>query len=211
MVLGAATVSEAAIRRVPARYNLLNFYGGYAIPHGEYSEVGLFRWEDTSGRPYLWDADSMFNETFYFGVDYGSIVNRRFQYLVGFRYTNHDIIDARVLEMESQGVGKLTYRTYDLNFEVNAYLLDLSENVFSPYAGAGFQAGLVVYHEKGYDSDSKIKVAGSVNFGADFKVFEGPNKGSFVTLASANSYNLFASDNRPQYLQIGGGLRYWFR
>jgi len=211
MVFGAVSVSDAAIRRVPARFNLLNFYGGYTSPHGKYDALGPVPIVDGSGRQIKVDADQLFDGSVYFGVDYGSIVNRHLLTLIGLRYTNNKVQDY-IHQQNIDAYGSdFTYRTYDVNFDLNFYPIDLSQNFVSPYVGGGFRAGLVVYNEDGYDADSKLKIAGSVNFGADLKIYQAPNQRSFVTLASANSYDFYATDNRPKYLNIGGALRYWFR
>ncbi len=211
MVVGAVSISDAAIRRVPARFNLLNFYGGYTNPFGQYDALGPVPITDDMGRQIKVDADQLFDGSYYFGLDYGSIVNRYFQIMVGFRFTNNKVQDYVHQQAVEQWGTDFTYRTYDVNFEMNFYPIDLSQNVFSPYAGAGMQAGLVVYKEEGYDADSKMKISGNLNFGGDLKIYQAPNKRSFVTLASTNSYNFAATENRPKYLYIGGALRYWFR
>ena len=77
-IIAISTIhSEAAIKRVASRYNMLNFYGGYAIPHGEYDEVGLALFA-----PYNLDADSAFNASYFLGVDYGTLYSKNILYTV---------------------------------------------------------------------------------------------------------------------------------
>jgi outer membrane protein W len=104
---------------------------------------------------------------------------------------------------------KINFRQYDIELNANYYFLDLTSTVFSPYTGAGVQAGFTSFSPEGFEDESEIKVAGSLNFGADLKLFD--NGRSFLTVASMNNYNLLASDNRPKYLNLGFALRYFFR
>jgi len=203
LIVGGAMSADAAIRRVPASYNMLNFYGGYATPHGDYDEVGLLVWPQGTESP----ADEVFDGTYYFGFDYGTIRNKHFLVLIGFRYTAHIVQQY----YESQYPEDFNYRQYDLEFNANYYPIDITTRVASPYIGAGFQAGLTSFEPDGFESEGDIKVALSLNFGGDLKIYEASNKRSFVTLASMNNYNLVGSDNRPNYLNIGGAIRYWFR
>ena len=207
LILGGAVSADAAIRRIPASYNMLNFYGGYSTPHGEYGEVGLVQFVDNFDRPIEIDADEAFDGTFHFGFDYGTLRAKRFLVLIGFRYTEH-AVQQWILDVPPVD---FNYRQYDLEFNANYYLVDLTTQMASPYIGAGFQAGMTSTEPDGYDSETDIKVALSLNFGADLKIFQAPNNRSFVTLASMNNYNLVGSDDRPNYLNIGGAIRYWFR
>ena len=201
-----SSVADAAIRRVAARYNLVNFYGGYASPWGEYNEIGLVRFVDELDRPVNIDADEAFDGTFYVGFDYGTLWTRNVQFMLGFRFTDHQVQDW-IFESSEE----FNYRQYDVEFNLNFYPIDITQNPLSPYVGVGFQAGLLSTEVEGFDNESDIKLAGSVNFGADFKVYEAPGGRSFITLASMNNFNVIASDDRPKYLNIGGALRYWFR
>ncbi len=203
----ASTSTDAAIRRVAARYNVLNIYGGYAEPHGEYSESGLVYFVDSLNRPRYIDADSLYDPTYYLGIDYGTMYGHHFLYLIGFRFTEHN-----VQKWVFDEVGKYNLRQYDIEFNANYYFLDLLESVWSPYVGAGAQAGFTVYSVKGtVSNDSKLKVAFSANFGFDVKILQTAKKKSFVTISSMNSLNMVATDNRQKYLNLGVGLRYFFR
>lgn len=201
-----AVDATAAIKRVAARYNVLNFYGGYATPHGEYGQVGFITFVDELDRPVEEDADQLFDGTYYFGVDYGTLYSRYALVLIGFRYTEHNVQDYLREAFE-----EFDYRQYDVELNLNFYPLDMRSSFASPYAGAGVQAGLLSTSVPGYDDESEIKVAFSLNFGADLKIFESPSGRSFVTLSSMNNYNLFASEDRPKYLNVGAAVRYWFR
>ena len=127
--------------------------------------------------------------------------------MLGFRFTDHNVKDI-FAEIPAQDI---TYRQYDLEFNVNYLLNNLARTFWSPYVGIGAQAGFTSLSEKGADDQSDLKFALSLNFGVDFKIWGEPKNRSFVTLSSINSLNFLGSDNRPQYLNIGGGLRYYFR
>ncbi len=205
IISSVASSSDAAIKRVASRYNMLNIYGGYADPHGEYDHVGPIPIELSINQLATLDADSIYNPTYFLGIDYGTLYSRHVLYMIGFRFTEHNIQDW-ILDQ-----GEFKLRQYDIEFNANYYLLDLVEDPWSPYVGAGVQGGFTSYSQRGFDNDSELKFAFSLNLGFDLKLFQAPKKRSYVTLASMNNYNLVASDNRPKYLNIGVGLRYFFR
>lgn len=207
IIATATSSSDATIKRVASRYNIMNFYGGYADPHGEYDQSGLVYFEDNQDNPYDIKGDSLYNPTYYLGIDYGTLYGRHILYMIGFRFTEHSAKDWLFDEINFE----YKLRQYDIEFNANYYLLDLVESPWSPYIGAGVQSGFTTYSVKGFDNDSQLKFAFSLNLGFDIKLFQAPNKRSYVTLASMNNYNLLASDNRPKYLNVGLGLRYFFR
>jgi len=206
-ISSVASSSDAAIKRVASRYNMLNFYSGYADPHGEYDQSGMVSFVDYQGRPSDIAGDSLYDATYYLGFDYGTLYSRHVLYMIGFRFTEHNVKDWIFDEIGDE----YKLRQYDIEFNANYYLLDLLEFPWSPYVGAGVQGGFTSYSQRGFDNDSELKFAFSLNLGFDLKLFQAPKKRSYVTLASMNNYNLLASDNRPKYLNIGVGLRYFFR
>lgn len=201
-----AVDATAAIKRVAARYNVLNFYGGYATPHGEYHELGALPFLDQNDQLVTFDADLLLDGTYFLGADYGTLYSRYFLVLIGFRYTDHNVNRSLFANADN-----LEFNQYDLEFNLNFYPLDLAKSIASPYVGGGLAAGVITKEDPGYETESEIKVAFSLNFGADLKIFESPSGRSFVTLSSMNNYNLLASEDRPKYLNIGAALRYWFR
>ncbi|MFH2048845.1 MAG: hypothetical protein ABIJ12_05310 [bacterium] len=205
-IIATATVpSDAAIKRVASRYNMLNFYGGYAVPVGEYDHIGPLAIEYDINQLATLNADSIYNPTYYLGVDYGTLYSRHVLYMIGFRFTEHSIKDW-IMDQ-----GEFNLRQYDIELNANFLFLDLVESPWSPYVGAGVQGGFTTYSVRGFDNDSQLKVAFSLNFGFDLKLMQTSKNKSFVTLASMNNYNLLGTDNRPQYLNLGVGLRYYFR
>ena len=206
LVLSVAPQTEGGISKVGRKYNMLNFYGGYAEPHGEVGYVGLIELQDGLGNPISMEAGSVLDPTWFAGFDYGTLYNRHTLIMIGFRFTEHNAQDW----ITSQ-VSRFTYRQYDVEFNANYMLLDLNRNIASPYVGAGVQAGFTSYAEERLDDDSQLKVAVSLNFGADLKVYQDPKSHSFVTISSMNNYNLWGSTDRPKYLNLGAALRYYFR
>ena len=63
----------------------------------------------------------------------------------------------------------------------------------------------------GYDNENDLTLAASLNFGAEVKLHTAASGRSFVALASMNNWNFYAANDRPKYLHIGGGLKYYFR
>ncbi len=200
--------AQARISKVARKYNVFQIYGTYATPHGSYDQLGSVPLTSYMGALRQLDADLFLNGTYSLGVDYGTLYNRHILATIGFHFTEHNVQDH--IELRVDGVlVRYNYYQYDIEFNMNYYMLDLANSFWSPYLGAGVQAGLTSLSVKRFDNESDIKFAASVNFGADLKIFG--NKKGFVTLASMNNYNLFGSDNRPQYLNIGMALRYFFR
>ncbi len=198
--------SDAAIRRVPARYNMVSFFGGYASPYGEYDEIGPLPLTDVEGNRVEVDADQLFEDSWHLGFQYGAFWNQHFLLTLGFRYTSVNLNEEIFLAADDIDVGQ-----YDLDINLDLYPLDITQVQFSPYVGAGFRAGFTTVGGEGYESESDLTVAASANFGADFKLFTSADARSFVTLASVNDFTFAASSDRPKYLNIGGALRYWFR
>ncbi len=208
LVFAAGSPSEAAIKRVAKRYNVIDFYGGYARPHGDYKRMGDLPFTDQSGYPIELSADEWLDDTYFFGFDYGRVYKAHLMYSLGFRFTKHRVMDV----FESPPAKDIRYRQYDLEFNTNYMFNDLSKFFWSPYVGVGAQAGFTSFSIKGADNDeSQLKFAFSLNLGVDFKIWAEPKGRSFVTLSSINNLNIVGSDDRPIYLNIGGGLRYYFR
>ena len=208
LVFAVSSFAEAGIKRVARRWNVIDFYGGYARPHGEYGAMGDLPFTDQSGHPINLRADEWLDETYFLGFDYGTLYKAHLMYMIGFRFTDHNVKDVfRDIPQKD-----IRYRQYDLEFNANYMFNDLSKLFWSPYVGVGAQAGFTSFSIKGAGNDeSQLKFALSLNFGVDFKIWTAPKGRSFVTLSSINNLNFLGSDDRPVYLNIGGGLRYYFR
>ncbi|HUV31295.1 MAG TPA: hypothetical protein VMY05_09435 [Acidobacteriota bacterium] len=202
-----AVGSEAlAISRVARRLSMLQIHGGYALPFGTYDQLGTLTITDQNNRPIELDADDVFDPSFSLGVSYGQLRNNHMLVSMGFRYIRIDPDDALDFGGYDYDFGQ-----YDLDFHLDYMFLNLYTQRWSPYFGLGINAGLTVTNPKGFDSESEAAIALSLNFGADVKLWSDSKGRSMVTLASVNSWNAVASGDRPRYLQIGAGIRYWFR
>jgi hypothetical protein len=184
---------------------------GYSAPFGNYNGIGSFDW---SGG-YL-TASELHDPTYHLGFNLAKIQNDRVWVGVGFRYTRVNVND-NVGDFLQYDDGTpidteiLKFNQYDMFLDVNYYLMSLYNESFAPYFGGQLIGGLTSWSPPGYRSESKFSLGLAVNFGADFKIWSAADKRSFVTLASVNSWQLLAGGNRPRYLNIGGGIRYFFR
>lgn len=219
--------TQGGIAKVAKRWNMIDFYAGGSMITGEYEGLGSDDWDDIFFSPYSADVDGndLYNTTFHLGFDYGQLRNNHMFFSIGFRYTKVEIEDSVVVDFPD-AIGIVYFREndfninlFDLDFNLNYYPLNVNRHYLLPYLGVGFKGGFMVFDNEGrdpetgyeYESESEIKFTLSLNFGADLKIWSSPSGRSFVTLSSINSWDIVASDNRPKYLNIGGGIKYYFR
>ncbi len=210
-LLTLVAVPSQAVVRAARQMNFIEFSAGYNTPWGEYNGVPTFEFID-AGRHYTVDAEDLYNSSPSFGVHYGRIAQGRLAMSIGFRYTTANLNET----VDLTALKYLDFTDYHLNLyegdvNLNFYLADLNVSSFAPYVGLGLQAGIASLSAEGYNSQNDFSSALGLNFGADFTLMRNANDGSFMTLASINNVNLFASNDRPKNLTIGGGLRYYFR
>ncbi|UCC45748.1 MAG: hypothetical protein JSU65_07465 [Candidatus Zixiibacteriota bacterium] len=204
-VVMALMASEVfGVVRVARRYNVIEVFGSSAQAWGEYSEVGPVSIVDGLGRPVKVKASVLFDPSFSFGVTYGQLRNDHWIGDLGFRYLriNHNLDFAGT---------NVRFHQYDIDITVNYLFLRLPTSAWSPYIGASVNGGLTVQSPEGYDTNSSLTFGLSANFGLDLKLWTNRKDQSFVTLSSVNTWNAVGSGNRPRFLQIGAGLKYWFR
>jgi hypothetical protein len=203
---GFSVIADAALVRVPKRYNYLTFFGGYSSPIGEYDGVGDLDFS-RFGTDVSVDGSDAYDATYHFGFNYGQLRNNHIAFGIGFRYTDvpHSIHE---LEVDIVLIEDVIIRQYDLDLDLNYFPLDLTKEVFSPYVGVGINAGITHLGGDRLESRYYTDIAASVNGGMEFVVGRFTN--GFVTLASINSYTFWNSQNRPKYINIGGGLKYYF-
>ena len=91
LVIGSS-VSEGAIRRVAKRLNVLEFYGGYSQPFGNYHTIGSIDFVNNIGLLTDIDADRVYDPTVHFGINYGQL-RGHWLYSIGFRYTKIETKD----------------------------------------------------------------------------------------------------------------------
>lgn len=197
---------DGGIIRVAKRYSVIDFYGGTSSPVGSYDNIaGIIYFVDGRGRPFEVDGDKIYDPTYQLGFSFGQLRNSNMLMKIGFRYTNVEVAGNDPL------FSFVKLRQYDLDINFNYLLMNIIEHSFVPYVGVGFRAGFTNAEAAGYRSEARINTVLAANFGAELKLWEGAKKQSFITIASVNSYDLFASGNRPKYLNIGGALKYYFR
>ena len=231
LVCVIAGTTNAGLVKVPKRYNVIDFIGGYSLPVGKYDGLaGFVDFENQAGRPVDIDADRLYDPSYHFGFNYGQIRNNHILFSVGFRFTHIDHISLAAATVEDLAPDmepgdaltisgyqmffepkKPSVNMYDLDFNLNYLFSNVTEFPVAPYAGVGVTGGLTAATAKGYDSESRIEVLARVNFGLEFKFWQAASKRSFLTVASINSYDFVASGDRPRHLYLGGALKYYFR
>ncbi len=203
--------SASALTREARSLYVADLHFGYSSPFGNYHGIGSYDW--TGGDL---TASELHDPTYHVGFDIAKIHNDRLWVGTGFRYTKINVNDnlGDFLQYEDGSpvdTGVLKFNQYDIFLSCNYYLMNINDESFAPYFGGEIISGLTSWSPPGYRSESKFTVGLAANFGADFKIWSAADKRSFVTLASINSWQLVGSGNRPRYLNIGGGIRYFFR
>lgn len=218
-VILLAAVADARLDRVARRHSVFSIYGGYATPHGSYDKLGSALFTDEFGQRIQIDADEFLDDTYFMGLELGRLVAGQFMGTLGFRYTDMKLKTGDVYTFGSSGSSvslpsfALNYSQYDLTLDMNYLIADISRQPIAPYVGGGFWGGwtrLSSDQATTYLSDDEFSIGLNLNFGCDVKLTD-MDRGGFLTLSSVNSYNLLASDDRPRYLNLGIGLKYYFR
>jgi hypothetical protein len=203
--------TEARIERVAKKFNIVEFYGGYSHPIGNYHIIGNENFE-SGGRIIDLEASKVYDPTFHFGLAYGQLVRGHFMYSLGFMYTKIHTEDTFFVSPGEFYVFtpvKPAFNQYDIFLNFNFTPTDITNTPLSPYAGIGLCAGITSQTAPGYESENWLTGAVGLNFGADFKIWGPPKSRSLVTLSSVNSVQLLASDKRPKYVNIGFGIKYY--
>jgi hypothetical protein len=210
-----AFASAQAIERVAPSFYMVEGYGGYAKPLGSYTGTAVsdFAYE---GHELKAKAGDIYDDGFGFGVTYGKLYRGRWLGSTGIRYARHSAKDVFTVEDETY-VGTIswaetpTYSQWDVDFNFNYQFLDWQRGPVSPYLGIGIHPGITAATFRAYESKYEFNAALGVNFGADFKIWTDPSNRAFVTISSINSWDFVSSGTRPRHLNIGGGLRYFFK
>lgn len=214
LAFAVSSVSEARIIRVAKRLNVIEFTAGYSHPVGSYHTIGTIDFRNNIGVIVDIDADRVYDPTFHLGISYGQLRGGHLLYSIGFRYTKIETLDTFVVDPYISYLFdpvKPSFNQYDVDFNLNFLAADIAKAPIAPYVGIGFHGGITAQTATGFQAENWVTLALSLNFGADFKIWGAPKGRSLVTLSSVNSIDLLASNHRPRYLNIGGGLKYYFR
>ena len=210
--LGMTAIAEAGISRVARRYNFVQFYGSYSQPVGEHDQLFITNFIDFSGRSVDIDADQLYDPSYQIGFSYGQLRNDHIAFSLGFTYTDIEMVDSIAADNEIFVPGAdPSLNQYDLDFDLNYLFSNPAQSKIAPFVGLGFHGGITSLTAKGFESENEVTLALGVNLGADFVIWEASDNRSFVTLSTVNEFQVLASDARPRYLNLGIGLKYYFR
>lgn len=211
VLTGLAGIAQA-VSQVPRQHNFMEISFGSGSPLGSYDEVGTsISILDQDGFPMEMEGDEIFANAFHLGFTLG-VMQKNLQYSLSFEYTDMNFENSfeRLLTQDDPFYAIPSLSQFDLAADINAYAAQMPVSPFSPYLGLGIALGLTVDQADGFETESRINVALKGNFGVEFKIADF-GKGQFLTLASANSYDLAATENRPRFLTIGGFVRLYGR
>jgi len=200
-----------AVSKVARSLNVLEFFGGGSIPTG--TRDGLPDYEFIiNNRSQDVDAKDIYNNSFHFGIDYGQLRSAHWLVSLGFRYTKHNVKDTIPLFQDTVVIvgGNPSYNQFDLDFNLNYFLTDLTKTSFSPYAGLGIEGGILAISDDINETDYTANIGLRLNFGADLRIWDSEDGRSLVALSSVNSYDFYGSNDRPKYLNVGGAIKYYF-
>ena len=215
----------SAITRTTRTLNFVEFYAGSSMPQGTYTGLPDFNFI-INNRLVDVDAEDVYDNTFHLGLGYGQLRGSHLLFSLGFKYTKHDVKDTILIFIYDgpldtippiQGDTIVTvdsstnYNQFDLEFNLNYMITDITKSPFAPYVGIGVQAGLLSISGGGFQSQNEVMLGLRLNFGADFKIWSAKDGTSLLTLSSLNSYDFYGSNQKPKYLNLGFGFRYYFR
>jgi hypothetical protein len=205
-----------AIQRVAPKMGVWEFRGSYAMPQGTYDGIVGIPFDFGNGQYFEADAEDVYEDGFGFGVSYGQIVGGHWQFSIGFDYSQSDVLDSLGWVLADTlfsitFVGPTEAHQYDLTLRGVYELNNLAHTFWSPFFGLSAATGLTSVSTRGYESDNQINFALNMDFGLDVKIWQDANNRSFVTLSSMNSWNFLTTGERASYLQIGGGIKYFFK
>lgn len=214
MLLALGSVSEAGISRVARRLNVVELHASYAHPVGSYDHISIINFENSQGRIVDLDADKVYDPTLSVGLTYGQLRGNHFLYSIGFCYTHIRTLDSFYVEPGLAWIFQPetpTFNQYDIDFNLNYFLSNPSVAVLAPFFGVGFHGGITSETGDLIESENEVTVALGVNFGVDLTVWKAKDGRSLLTLSSVNEYQVAASDDRPRYLNVGIGVKYYYR
>ena len=212
VLLAAGQIAQAAMERRARRFNVLDLYGGYAKATGRYDGIGGLTFRDSQGRVVELDADQVYDPSWHLGLNYGSLRGGHILAAVGFHYSYMKDLNRYTARDQTWALEPSpTFQQYDLNVEVDYLVTDISRAPVAPFVGFGLRAGFNSQSADGVESETRATIAATAIFGLEVRLFSFKKGRGFVTLASRNSWDFLASGDRPKFLDIGAGLKYYFR
>jgi len=215
LVLGASAPSFA-IQRVAARFGVLEVRFGYAMPQGQYDGLPGLDFIFDESELVEFDADRVYKDGFALGLSYGQMLGGNWRVSVAFDYSRNEIRNPilqqiGLYEYSIAFPHRLTAHQYDLTLRGAYAFTDLSQTVWSPFVGVGLSTGLSSNTSPGYTTESEFDFGMCLDFGLDVKIWQAADNRSFVALSSINSWNFLSTGERVSHLQIGGGIKYFFK
>lgn len=217
VVFCLSTSQVFAISKVAKKYNFLEFSVGFSQPVGTFDKIGAGGYQinfiNDSGRLFKLDAAEVYDASYHFGINYGQIQgNIAFNFGFNFTQVNHEdtfFVDD-VIYWYDNSIGELTFRLYDLNVNLNYHFTDPTKMGLSPFVGAGLKTGFLNASIPGFESENEFTYSLGINFGADATIWQSSDKRSMIAISSINQFQFLQSSSRPKYLNIGGGIKYYF-
>jgi len=202
----------SAITRTARTFNFVEFYAGSSMPQGTYTGLPDFNFI-INNRLVDVDAEDVYDNTFHLGLGYGQLRGSHLLFSLGFKYTKHDVKNIIPISIDTVVLvdSSTNYNQFDLEFNLNYMITDITKSPFAPYVGVGVQAGLLSISGGGFQSQNEVMLGLRLNFGGDLKIWSAKDGTSLLTLSSLNSYDFYGSNQKPKYLNLGFGFRYYFR
>ena len=202
----------SAITRTTRTLNFVEFYAGSSMPQGTYTGLPDYNFI-INGSLVDVDAKDVYDNSLHFGLSYGQLRGSHLLYSLGFKYTRHNVKNIIPISVDTVVLvdSSTNYNQFDLDFNLNYMITDITKSPFAPYVGIGVQAGLLSISGGGFQSQNEVMLGLRLNFGGDLKIWSANDGTSLLTLSSLNSYDFYGSNQKPKYLNLGVGLRYYFR
>jgi len=211
-----AIAPAQAIQRVSARTGVIEVRFGYAMPLGEYDGLPGIDFIFDESELIAFDAERVFDDGIGLGFTYGQMLGNHWRVSVGFDFAQNKVKNPIIQQIGDYQYSVSfpddpTYKQYDLSLRAAYALTDVHQAGWSPFVGVGVLTGLSAITSPGYETDSEFDFGMSLDFGLDVKLWEASGGRSFVALSSINSWNFLVTGERVSHLQIGGGVKYFFR
>ena len=205
-----------AIQRVAPKIGVLEFRGGYGTPQGNYDGIVGVDFVFGADEIIEFDAEDVYDNGFTAGIGYGQVVGGHWLLSLSLDYARNKIKNP--IERETGDylytisfVEDPTYNQYDLTLHGGYLSNDLAHSIWSLNFGLSAAAGISSLTSPGYETETQGNFALGLDFGLDLKIWTAADKRSFMTLSSINNWNFLSTGARASQLQIGGGIKYFFK